>query len=68
MNNPTVYRVINKSDNLVRHFRQASEVAIYMRSRRLTNYIVIKSDNTGDRLLALTATDLPALVQELYAG
>jgi len=68
LNSPTVYRVINKSSNLVSHFRQASDVATHMWGRRLTNHIVIKSDDNGDRLLALTATDLRVLEQELSTG
>jgi hypothetical protein len=68
VNNPTVYRVINKSNNLVSHFRQASDVATHMWGRRLTNHIVIKSDENGDRIVALTATELRALEQDLSAG
>ena len=49
---PTVYRVVARDNNVVRQFRNAHDVSIFMLGRRLSAYIAIKSDDLGDRLIA----------------
>jgi hypothetical protein len=65
MNTPTVYRVINKSDNKVQHFREARLVAAHLLGRRISNLIVIKSDDAGDRLIQFTSADVAQCEREL---
>lgn len=57
----TVYRVINKSDNKVMTFSLAKDVAVYMLGRRLDNYIVIKSSDSGDRVVVFTDYEYNAI-------
>lgn len=61
MNNPTVYRVINKSDNRVSHFRTTRDVAAHLLGKRISNMLVIKSDDAGDRLVVLASSDVLAI-------
>lgn len=68
MTTPTVYRVINKSDNKVQHFREAHLVAIHLLGRRISNLIVIKSDEAGDRLVQFTSPDVCQCERELNAA
>jgi len=49
---PTIYRVIARDDNKVQQFRTAYDVSIFLLGRRITAYLIIKSDNQGDRLIA----------------
>ena len=65
---PTVYRVINKSDNKVQHFREAANVAAHLLGRRISNLIVIKSDAAGDRLVQFTSPDVCQCERELNAA
>lgn len=65
---PTVYRVINKSDNKVQHFREARLVASHLLGRRISNLIVIKSDAAGDRLVEFTSADVAQCERELIAA
>lgn len=53
----TKYRVINKSDNLIKSFIKAHDVAIFFLGRRVLNYMVIKSDECGDRLVQFDKLD-----------
>ncbi len=68
MNNPTVYRVINKSDNRVSHFRNPKEVAAHLLGKRISNLLVIKSDGSGDRLVVLASNDVSAIEAALQAA
>jgi len=65
MNNPTVYRLINKSDNRVDHFRDPSSLAAYMLGRRISNLLVIKSDDKGDRLVTFASPYVEAMESAL---
>ena len=49
----TKFRLINKSDNKVESFGYARDVAAFLLGRRIDNYLVIKSDELGDRLVPL---------------
>jgi hypothetical protein len=49
---PTVYHVINRSDaTAYRQSRYVREVSIWMLGRRISNWIIVKSDEGGDRVV-----------------
>lgn len=54
----TKFRLVNKSDNIVLTFSSASSVAYHLIGRRVSNYIVIKSDDKTDRVVELTSCDV----------
>ena len=62
---PTIYRLLNKSDNVFRQYRNPEDVAIFFLGRRVGNYIVIKSDQRGDRLVVLENFEFNAIKQSL---
>ena len=68
MNNPTVYRLVNKSGNLVSQFRDPSSLAAHMLGKRISNYLVIKSDEQGDRLVTFASADVDAIETALRAA
>ena len=47
----TVFRVINKFDNKVMSFRGNDDVALFLSGKTLENWLVIRSDSKGDKLL-----------------
>lgn len=50
---PTVYHVINRSDaTAYRQSRHVREVSIWMLGRKISNWIIVKSDGQGDRVVA----------------
>jgi len=57
----TIYRLIARDDNRVQQFRSAYDLSIHMLGRRLSAYIVVKSDEQrGDRVV--TWPDNPDIV------
>ena len=68
MNNPTVYRLVNKSNNRVDHFRDPSALAAHMLGKRLSNCLVIKSDEMGDRLVSFASPYVDAMETALRAA
>lgn len=62
----TKYYIINKSDNLVIQYSSlnpsADKVWSYLLGRRLENFIVVKSDDYGDRVIDLV---IPSDVQHI---
>jgi hypothetical protein len=68
MNNPTVYRLVNKSNNRVDHFRDPSALAAHMLGKRLSNCLVIKSDEMGDRLVTFASPYVDAMETALRAA
>ena len=64
----TVYRLINKSDNRVDHFRDPSALAAHMLGKRISNILVIKSDDTGDRLVTFASAYVDAMETALRAA
>ena len=62
------YRVINKSDNLVKSFTKAHDVSIFMLGRRVPNYLVIKSDDSGDRLVQFDNFEINAIEKQLESS
>ena len=54
----TIYRVIPVDNNKIYQYRKASEVAIFFLGRRITAYIVVKTDEFGSRVVCFdTAPD-----------
>ena len=68
MNNPTVYRFINKSNNRVEYFGDPAALAAYMLGKRLSNCLVIKSDENGDRLVTFASPYVDAMEAALRAA
>ena len=68
MNNPIVYRLVNKSGNLVSQFRDPSSLAAHLLGKRISNYLVIKSDEQGDRLVTFASADVDAIETALRAA
>jgi hypothetical protein len=53
---PVVYHVINRSDaTAYRQSRHVREVSIWMLGRKISNWIIVKSDSGGDRVVATGA-------------
>lgn len=68
MSSPTVYRLINKSNNTVDFYRDPNAIAAYLLGRRISNFLVIKSDDTGDRLVPLIGADVLKIALDLENG
>ena len=65
----TKYRVINKSDNVIKCFSKPRDVAIFLLGRRVSNYLVIKSDEVyADRLVLLTDFEVNAIEKQLESA
>lgn len=65
---PTIYRVIARDDNKVQQFRDAYRASVFMLGRRISAYIVVKSDERGDRAYQWpTNTDIMVIEKELEA-
>ena len=54
----TVYRVIARDNNTVTQYRDPDSVANFLLGRRLSAYIIIKSDDLGDRIIPMPTGDL----------
>lgn len=63
-----VYRLINKSNNRVDHFRDPSSLAAHMLGKRLSNCLVIKSDENGDRLVTFASPYVDAMEAALRSA
>lgn len=61
----TVFRVINRSDNIVQQWRNPTDIAVFLLGRRIHNYMIIKSDDKGDRLIALESGDIDVIKHQL---
>lgn len=60
------YRLINKSDNKIKTFSKAHDVAIWMLGRSIAAYVVIKScAEKGDRLVTFTSPSFNDIEKEL---
>jgi hypothetical protein len=46
------YRLINLSDNMIKCFRSESALTSFLLGRRISNYLIIKSD-IGDKYFSL---------------
>ena len=68
MTNPTVYRLVNKSGNLVTQFRDPSSLAAHMLGKRISNFLVIKSDESGDRLVVFSSSEVQTIEKNLRSA
>ena len=50
---PTIYRVIARDDNKVVQYRDPYNASIFLMGKRVGAYIVIKSDDLGDRVVVM---------------
>jgi len=68
MSNRAVYRFINKSNNRVEYFGDPAALAAYMLGKRISNIIVIKSDEQGDRLVVFTSAEVCRIEEALRSA
>lgn len=68
MTNPTVYRLVNKSGNKVAQFRDPSSLAAHMLGKRVSNYLVVKSDERGDRLVVFSSSEVQSVEETLRSA
>jgi hypothetical protein len=68
MNNPTVYRLVNKSGNKVTQFRDPGSLAAHMLGKRISNLLVIKSDERGDRLVVFSSAEVQSIEETLRSA
>lgn len=66
----TRYYIINRSDRTEMQIENSTyDVSLYLAGRRLSNFIIVKSDNKGDRVIALSSPiDSVSLENELERG
>ena len=60
-----IFRVINRSDNMLQQYRNPTDIATFLCGRRIDNYMIIKSDDQGDRLIALESGNIDAIKHQL---
>ena len=60
-----IFRVINRSDNMLQQYRNPTDIAIFLWGRRIDNYMIIKSDDKGDRLIALESGNINTIKHQL---
>lgn len=68
MSNRAVYRFINKSNNRVEYFGDPAALAAYMLGKRISNILVIKSDDQGDRLVVFTSAEVRGIEEALRSA
>jgi hypothetical protein len=68
MKNKTLYRVIDKYTNEIREFELASSISIYFLGRVVSGYIVVKSDENGDRVITFHDYEIDAIKKALIEG
>ena len=68
MKNKTLYRVIDRYTNEIREFEIPGNVAIYFLGRVVSRYIVVKSDENGDRVITFHDYEINAIRKALIEG
>ena len=68
MSNRAVYRFINKSNNRVEYFGDPAALAAHLLGKRISNYLVIKSDEQGDRLVVFTSAYVHEIEKNLRSA
>lgn len=63
----TKFRLINKSDNVIQTYSDSRDIATFLLGRRVDNYIIVKSDETGDRVIVFLRPDWHAMVEAMGA-
>lgn len=64
----TVYRLINRSDNRIQQYRDASRLALYLVGRNINNYIIVKSQDSVDSIVTIQGSSYAEYVQSLTAS
>ena len=54
-----VYRVIPLENNKISQYRSPREVSVFFLGRRISAYIVVKTDSSGSRVVPLEGLNLP---------
>ena len=54
-----VYRVIPLENNKISQYRNARDVSVFFLGRRISAYIVVKTDASGSRVVPLEGLNLP---------
>ena len=60
-----IFRVINRSDSMLQQYRNPTDITTFLWGRRIDNYMIIKSDDQGDRLIALESGNIDAIKHQL---
>lgn len=60
-----IFRVINRSDSMLQQYRNPADIAMFLCGRRIDNYMIIKSDDKGDRLVVLESGNIDAIKHQL---
>jgi hypothetical protein len=68
MKNKTLYRVIDRYTNEIREFEIPGNVSIYFLGRVVSRYIVVKSDENGDRVITFHDYEINAIKKALIEG
>lgn len=68
MSNRAVYRFINKSNNRVEYFGDPAALASHMLGKRISNILVIKSDEQGDRLVVFSSAEVRNIEETLRSA
>ena len=68
MSNRAVYRFINKSNNRVEYFGDPAALAAHMLGKRISNILVIKSDERGDRLVVFSSAEVCRIEETLRSA
>lgn len=64
LTNSTQYRIINRETTSGFQFTDARSVGAYLLGKLCNNYIIIKSDMQGDRIVHLTSYDVTDITNE----
>lgn len=63
-------RLINKSDNKVFTFRNVEKVSTFLLGKRLSNWIIVKSENddTNTRIIEVTIPKVCMIEKDIMEG
>lgn len=68
MKDNTLYRVIERDTNEIIEFEDPYDISIYFLGRVVSDYIVVKSDDNGDRVVFFHDYEMNAIKKALIAG
>lgn len=58
-------RLINKSDNVIKTYSDPRDIATFLLGRNVNNYIIVKSDDLGDRVVVFLMPDWHTMVEAM---
>lgn len=64
----SVYRLINRSNNRVEYFNDPAALAYHMLGTRISDFLVIKSDEQGDRLVNFSSVKVLGIEKRLRSS